>query len=217
VPVRVICPHCRTSCLVAEQHLGVPVQCGRCGRAFTTRVDPATPSASPLRLDVGAASPGQMHQHNEDCYLVQQLSWCNLDEWHEVAVLVIANGIDGAAAALAPLLSRALNGTARDAAGVPEAIAAARRETNAVVVLWDGQAHIGHTGDCQVYHQRSGRLVQVTNQLQLAAGDWLLVACDGLDAATLQAESAKTSSSALHRVQQLVERSGQTVIAVRCY
>jgi hypothetical protein len=209
---------------VAEQHLGVPVQCGRCARTFTTRADPAAarppadPAAPPLvRLDVGGASPGQVCQRKEDSFLVQQLSWCNLDELHELAVLVIGNGKGSAAAALAPLLSKVLNGTARDAIAVSDAIAAALRDANAVVVIWDGQVHIGPAGDCRVYHQRAGRLVQVTHQLKLAVGDWLLVACEGLDAAALQAEIAKPSSSAVQRAQQLVERSGQTVIVVRCY
>ncbi|HEY7426156.1 MAG TPA: PP2C family serine/threonine-protein phosphatase [Gemmataceae bacterium] len=225
MPVRVSCPHCRAPCLVAEQHLGVPVQCGRCARTFTTRADPtaartpATPAEPPLvHLDIGGAtSPGEVRRSNEDSFLVQQLSWCNLDGWHELAALAIANDTGGAAAVLAPLLSKALNGVAQNAAGVPEAIAVALREANAVVMIWDGHVHIGHTGNCRVYHQRAGRLVQIGHQLKLAVGDWLIVACGDLDAAALQAEITKTSSSALHRVQQLVERCGQTVIAVRGY
>jgi protein phosphatase len=197
-----------------------------------------------------------------------------------------------AAAVLAPLLHGALAGPCKDAAAakVPEAIACALREANravqqaardeaagkgmgataAVVVVWDGQVHIGHVGDCRVYHQRAGRLTQVTRdqtlvarmvelgqlsprealrhpsrdevthavgraadlepaayQLRLAAGDWLVVACDGLhahlDAATLQEETAKAPPSAAALAQHLVDRADQlggsdncTVIAVRC-
>ena len=215
MPVQVICPHCRTPCLVAEQHLGVPVQCGRCGRAFTTRTDSV--AAQLVRLDVGGASPGQVCPGNENSFLVQHLSWCNLDGWHELAALVIANDVSDVAAALAPLLNKVLNGTPRDAAGVPEAIAAALRKANAVVVISDGQVHIDHAGDCRVYHQRAARLVQITHPLKLAAGDRLFVTCDSLDAAGLGVEIAKASASAVQLAQQLVERSDGPIIAVRCY
>lgn len=217
MPVRVNCPHCRTACLVAEQHLGVPLQCGRCRRTFTTRAD-----AAPLvRLDIGAAaSPDKAAS-----FLVQRLSWCKLDQWHEWAVLVLADGSEGAA--LVSLLSKALNGTAKDAAGVSEAIFAALPGANVAVVIGDGQAHIRHDGDGRVYHQRAGRLTQVTrdratlSSLKLAAGDWLLMIRNGLDATALQTEIAQTSSSsAVQLAQQLIERSGRNhcaVVAVRCY
>jgi hypothetical protein len=201
---------------VAEQHLGVPVQCGRCCRTFTTRTD-----AAPLvRLDIGAAaSPDKA-----DSFLVQRLSWYNLDQWHELAVLALADGSEGAA--LAPLLNKVLNGTANDAAGVPEAVIAALPGANVAVVIGDGHAHIRHAGDGSVYHQRAGRLAQVTrdraalSSLKLAAGDWLLVIRNGPDAMALQTEIAQTSSSAVELAQQLIERGGRdhcTVVAVRCY
>jgi hypothetical protein len=212
--VRVNCPHCRTACLVAEQHLGVPLQCGRCRRTFTTRAD-----AAPLvRLDIGAAaSPDKA-----DSFLVQRLSWCNLDQWHEWAVLALADGLEGAARA--SLLSKIVNGTAKDVAGVSEAVIAALPGANVAVVIGDGQAHIRHAGDGRVYHQRTGRLAQVTrdrtalSSLKLAAGDWLLVIRNGPDATALQAEIAQTPSSAVQLAQQLIERGGNsTVVAVRCY
>jgi protein phosphatase len=197
---------------VAEQHLGVPVKCGRCARSFTTRADPAAttridPTASPpapVRLDVGAAtSPGRVRERNEDSFLVQQLVCCNLDAWRELAVVIVADGMGGAAAgdrasglvirgaatALAPLVGNVLNGTNKDAAGAADAITAALREANRVVwstaqqdaackgmgataalaVICDGQVYIGHVGDCRVYHQRGGRLTQVTRDQTLVA------------------------------------------------
>jgi hypothetical protein len=200
---------------VAEQHLGVPLQCGRCRRTFTTRAD-----AAPLvRLDIGAASPDKTAS-----FLVQRLSWCNLDQWHELAVLALADGLEGAARA--SLWSKALNGTAKDVAGVPEAVIAALPGANVAVVIGDGQAHIRHAGDGRVYHQRAGRLAQVTHDraalssLKLTVWDWLLVIRNGPDATALQAEIAQTSSSAVQLAQQLIERGGRnhgTVIAVRCY
>ncbi len=310
--VRVSCPHCQTPCVVSEQHLGVLVQCGRCGRTFTTRADPTTPAPptglaeAPVRLDIGAAtSPGRVRERNEDSFLVQHLMWSNLDEAHELAVLVVADGMGGAAAGdrasglvirtagavLAPMLSNVLSGTFADVAGAAAAVAAALREANravwnaaqqdagrkgmgataAVAVVWDGQVHIGHVGDCRVYQQRAGRLTQITRdqtlvarmvelgqltprqaqvhparnevtnavgkasqldlaayQLKLAAGDWLVLACDGLhahlDERALQGEIVKTAASAIQLAQRLVELTDQlggsdncTVVVVRSY
>ncbi len=224
MPVRVSCPHCRTPCLVAEQHLGVPVKCGRCARTFTTRAD------SSIRLDIGVAvSPGGACQ--EDSFLVHHLVCCNLEERHELAVLGIAGGrIDTMNAALTPLLNSFLGGPSKDAARVSEAIAACKGidATAAVVVVWDGQVHIGQVGECRVSHQCAGQLVQITRDpLKLAAGDWLMVASASLhthmDTAALQDEIAKATSSADQLAQQLAERASQrgsdncTVVTVRCY
>jgi protein phosphatase len=289
---------------VSEAHLGVPVQCGRCTRTFTTRGESAVPAT--LRLEIGAAtSPGRVRDRNEDSFLVQHLVWSNLDDRRELAALVLADGMGGAAAgdrasglvirsagaALAPLVSSALGGAMRDAAAVPDVIAAALREANravwsaarenaqckgmgatgVVVVIWDGQVSIGHVGDCRVYHQRAGQLAQITRdqtlvarmvelgqltprqalrhharnevtnaigkaaqldfapyQLRLAAGDWLVLACDGLhahlDEKALQAEIAKGPPSAAPMAHHLVQRTDElggsdncTVIAVRAY
>jgi protein phosphatase len=142
--------------------------------------------------------------------------------------------------------------------------------TAAAVLVWEGQALVGHVGDCRVYHQRAGRLTQVTrdqtlvarmvdlgkltpkealthpgrntvsqavgkqpnldpaaHQVPLAAGDWLLVACDGLhahlDHPALQQEVSKAPPSAAQLAQQLVDLVNQrggsdncTVLAARC-
>jgi protein phosphatase len=55
---------------------------------------------SPVRvtcpLDVGAAThPGRQRPRNEDSFLVQSLSWCNLDQRHDVALVVVADGVGG--------------------------------------------------------------------------------------------------------------------------
>jgi len=218
---------------VAEQHLGVPLKCGRCAQTFTTRADavgvaPAASTVAPVvRLDLGAAtSTGRVRQDTENSFLVQHLVCTNLDERRELAVLVIAadRGAAAAGAALTPLLSNVLSGTSKDAT---EVIAACktRGTTATVVVVWDGQVHIGHIGDCRIYHQRAGQLMQVTREpMKLAAGDWLIVTGDGLNASVLQGEIAKASLSAAHQAQLLVERAAQLdgsdnciVVAVRCY
>jgi hypothetical protein len=221
VPVRVNCPHCRTPCLVAEEHLGVPVQCGRCARTFTTA--PAVAAAPRIALDVGAATaPGRVRDRNEACFLVQKLSWCNLDDRHELAVLAIANGpaISKIGAALMPLLNNVLNGTAKDIAASGKDIGS----TATVIVVQDGEVSQVNAGDGRIYHQRAGRLTPVMRPLKLAAGDWLLVSQEDLEAFVLQTEIGKSTCSAVEVAQQLAERSPhhsgsdrRTVIAVRCY
>jgi protein phosphatase len=216
VAVRVYCPHCITPSQVAEQYLGGPVQCYKCKQSFTPRPaaagvvlpksDPVAPAAGPCRLDIGAASSrGRVRERNEDSLFVQQLSWISSDQRHEIALIVVADGLGGyeggdrasclvirtMGTVLAPLLNGALNGKFKDAA-VPDlvqtieyAIQEANRTvyraakknpahkdmgaTVAAVLVWDGQALIGHVGDCRVYHQRSGQLTQVTRDQTLTA------------------------------------------------
>ncbi len=96
--VRVTCPHCQTPCAVAEQHLKVPVQCARCGKAFTAPAPARTPVSGP-HLDVGCATTaGRVRNRNEDSFLAQHLVWSTLDGLHEIALLAIADGMGGQAA-----------------------------------------------------------------------------------------------------------------------
>jgi serine/threonine protein phosphatase PrpC len=317
VPVQVYCPHCITPCLVAEQHLGVPVQCHKCRQPFTAlpaapttlpRTDPLPPAAGSCRLDIGSASScGKVRERNEDSLFVQQLTWINLDQSHEIALIVVADGMGGYEAGdvasrlvirtmgtvLAPLLTGALNGQFADATApaLADTIDYAMQEANravyrkaksdpackgmgstvAAVLVWDGQALIGHAGDCRVYHQRGDRLTQVTHdhtlvarmvelgqltpeeaaqhparnqvtqaigkrpeiqpsrhRLQLARGDWLVIACDGLyahvDDRTLQEAVSRSAHSATRLAGYLVDlanrRGGSdncTVVTAYCY
>jgi protein phosphatase len=41
--------------------------------------------------------------------------------------------------------------------------------TAEAVLIWAGQAVIGHVGDCRIYHQRGGRLTQLTRDQTLVA------------------------------------------------
>jgi protein phosphatase len=270
----------------------------------------AKPPPAPVvcRLDVGSAtSPGRVRKRNEDSFLVQHLSWSNLDRRRELALAVVADGLGGheagdlasgmvvrlIGAGLAPLLQGALNGQVADVSAallaetIDKAIKEAHRAvlrrgqtepacrgmgaTGAVVLVWDGLVRIGHVGDCRVYHFRAGQVSQVTRdqtlvermvelgqltpkealthparnevtqaigsqaeivpgacQLQLAPGDWLVVACDGLhahvDQRLLQDTLCKASPSAADLAHQLVELANQgggtdnvTVAALRCY
>jgi protein phosphatase len=113
---------------------------------------PPVAEARPVacRLDVGCAtSAGRARQRNEDSFLAQQLSWCNLDRRHDLALIVVADGLGGHEAghrasgmvtrfigdALAPLLHQALAGQTADVAParLAEAIGHALREANQAV------------------------------------------------------------------------------------
>jgi protein phosphatase len=290
---------------VAEQHLGVPVQCGQCGRPLVARPPAPSGTGAPLRLDVGAAtSAGRVRRRNEDSYLLQHLAWSARDGRRDSALLVVADGMGGHEAgdrasglvirelgtALAGLLAGGLGGPLPDAPVLLETLVSALQDVNravyrlaqtepgckgmgataAAVLVWDDQALIAHVGDCRVYHQRGGRLAQVTRdqtvvarmlelgkltpkeaehhparnevtqavgrqanldpgrcQVPLAAGDWLLLACDGLhahlDHAALQQEVGQAPPSAVQFSQHLVDLADRhggsdncTVLAARC-
>jgi protein phosphatase len=67
--------------------------------ASQTKPVPSSPLASVpgvCCLDVaGATSPGKARTRNEDSFLIQHVSWSNLDERHEVALLIVADGMGG--------------------------------------------------------------------------------------------------------------------------
>jgi hypothetical protein len=53
-------------------------------------------ASSPCRLAIGSASSrGLVRERNEDSLLVQQLTWINQDQRHEVALVVVADGMGG--------------------------------------------------------------------------------------------------------------------------
>jgi protein phosphatase len=130
------------------------MRCPRCRKPFQTRAAAAPggapPPPGPCRLDVGAAtSRGRVRDRNEDSLLVQRLNWTHKDQHHELALLVIADGMGGYAAGdrasgmvvrtvgnvLTPLLTGILHGayeqaTARDLAN---AVEAALKESNRVI------------------------------------------------------------------------------------
>jgi protein phosphatase len=111
-------------------------------------VRPASPPAPPGRLDIGcASSPGRIRDRNEDSFLVQHLRWLSQGEFHEAALLVVADGMGGYRAGdrasrmvleavgnvLSPLVTAALTGSADDgaeAAEIDRAIREANEEIN---------------------------------------------------------------------------------------
>lgn len=224
MPVRVCCPHCRTFCLVAEQHRGVPLKCGRCGGTFTTRADPkatmaCAASAPRVRLDIGAAgSSPSSRQGSEDIFLVQHLVYCNLEERHELAVLAATDRnptISALSAALAPLLDKIVTVASNNnpAAAVETLVGACKdlASTLALAVIWDGLVSMRRIGTGSIYHQSGGRLNRLTgDRCQLAAGDWLILAASPhpFPANTLQAEIAAACSDAVELAQRLSERAG---------
>lgn len=49
-----------------------------------------------VRLDIGGYThTGRVRKRNEDSFLVQTLSWSNLDTRHDLAVVVVADGVGG--------------------------------------------------------------------------------------------------------------------------
>jgi protein phosphatase len=143
----------------------VPVLCGTCKKTFT--VQPDLPAARPgeapelllsltPRLDVAAATtPGVVRERNEDCFLVQHLAWAHRDRRHEVALLVVADGMGGHGAGdeasgqavravgggLAALLGAALGGQLPrpDAPRLAEAVESALKEANRAVLRKAGE------------------------------------------------------------------------------
>jgi hypothetical protein len=210
--------------MVAEQYLGVPVKCGRCGRSFTTRAD-APPQ--PVRLDLGSASSaGRVGGGVETGFFSQHLVFYHLDERHELAVLVLVGTQRfGAAVALAPLLSNFIAGAKPDPESVAGSIAAACKTLNApaaIAIIWDGQVSNGGVGDCPIFHQSGGRLARLRGEtVRLTGGDWLVLVGNGshapLDEIALQREIAGASPSAAALAERLVQPGDSTILAVRCY
>ena len=105
--MRVSCPSCRIVCMVPPEHLGKVIRCPTCKQTFTVRSHgpaatsaPATfPTPAPLRLEVGSAtSAGRVRDRNEDSFLVQHLTWSDLNENHQLALVIVADGMGGHAA-----------------------------------------------------------------------------------------------------------------------
>jgi len=147
LPIQTRCPHCATICQVAEQNVGVPVQCGKCKNSFTLKRPAAT---SVCRLEIASATTrGLVRGRNEDSFLVQHLSWSNRDERHEIALVVVPDGMGGheagdeasgivirqALASLVPMLNSAPTGRFKDAtpAMLAETIDFAIQEANRAV------------------------------------------------------------------------------------
>jgi hypothetical protein len=202
---------------VAEQHLGKVVQCGRCRRSFATRVDPAPVTrVEALRLDIAVATSPSYEQG----LWVQHQVACNLDKRQEQAGLILAS--DPLVRSLgAQLLPGVANTDAEQAvAAVLRAADRGQLDTWAcVVVIHEGEAHLGQIGGVHLHHCRAGRLVPITLQpgvsrLKLAAGDWLLLVDGELAPSALPKEMAAASAEQL--AQQLVGDTS-AVLAVRCY
>ena len=160
MPVRAHCPHCITPCQVAEKHLGVPVRCHKCGQAFTVQptvltskppsTEPIPQTAGALRLEIaGVTSVGRERSRNEDSFLVQHLTWSDLNQNHQLALVIIADGMGGHAGGdqaarlalrtigttLAPVLTSALSTQQREVtrAGLAASVDSAIKEANRVV------------------------------------------------------------------------------------
>jgi protein phosphatase len=179
-----------------------PPEPGEAPRRTTAGAE-VLPLPGAFRLDIGGAtSSGCVRPRNEDSLLIQHLAWSNLDQRHEAAVLVVADGMGGYDAgdqasalvirtlggSLAGLLAECLTGQLK-ADAVPGRIDLALKAANkavhargqadpgckgmgataAVAFVHDGRVHVGHVGDCRVYHYHEGKLAQVTKDQTLVA------------------------------------------------
>lgn len=199
--------------MVAEQYLGVPVKCGRCGGSFTTR---AGSTAPPLRLDIAAVSMPQVRAGAEERWLTQHLVYWNLDERHELAVLLSAGSAEltAAAEALVPLVATFLNGASQDVAAAVERLAAVCKSRCAVAVIWDGQVSISG-GELRFYQKSTGRLTRLQRgSMRLSLGDWLILAGTG---SRPREDDIIAAGSALVLAEKLVQHGSDTVVVVRCY
>ncbi len=99
-------PHCITPCQVTEQHLGVPLKCTKCGQTFTVQptvltskppsTEPIPQTAGALRLEIaGITSIGRQRSRNEDSFLVLHLTWSDLNQNHQLALMIVADGMGG--------------------------------------------------------------------------------------------------------------------------
>jgi PPM family protein phosphatase len=138
----------------------VPVKCYKCGQTFTVHptglaskppsTEPIPQTAGALRLDIaGVTSIGRERSRNEDSFLVQHLTWSDLNQNHQLALVIVADGMGGHAGGdqaarlvlrtigsiLAPLLTGALSTEQREVtrAGLAKSINSAIQEANRVI------------------------------------------------------------------------------------
>jgi PPM family protein phosphatase len=114
-------PSVKTASLDPEAELELRLD----GPAAVGELAPAVerPGSKGRGLEIGSASsPGRVRPRNEDSFLVHHLSWANLDQRHESALIVVADGMGGYEAGdrasrlviqhvgetVAPLLARAM-------------------------------------------------------------------------------------------------------------
>jgi protein phosphatase len=138
----------------------MPVRCYKCSQTFTVQpttltskpptTEPIPQTAGALRLDIaGITSVGRERSRNEDSFLVQHLTWSDFNENHQLALVIVADGMGGHAGGdqaarltlrtigtiLAPLLTSALSSDQREVtrAGLTKSLDAAIKEANRVV------------------------------------------------------------------------------------
>lgn len=93
---RLTCPYCQTLCQVEGPVAGVTLRCSRCGQLFTAAPPRPTPAAEVVRHEpAGVTSPGRVRDNNEDCFLLQHLSWAELNVPREMVLAIVADGLGG--------------------------------------------------------------------------------------------------------------------------
>src|SRR5207244_3247008 len=109
--------------------------------------EPIPENAGTLRLEVaGVTAVGRERSRNEDSFLIQHLTWSDLNQNHQLALVIVADGMGGHAGGdqaarlalrtigtiLAPLLTSALGTEQREVtrASLARSIEAAIKEAN---------------------------------------------------------------------------------------
>src|SRR5207302_11127196 len=112
--------------------------------------EPVPDTAAAVRLEIaGFTSIGRERNRNGDSFLVPHLTWSDLNENHQLALVIVADGMGGHAGGdqaarlvlrtigtiLAPLLTGALSTQQREVtrAGLAKAVDSAIKEANRVV------------------------------------------------------------------------------------
>jgi len=140
--------------------------------------EPIPQTAGSLRLEIaGVTSIGRQRNRNEDSFLVQHLTWSDLDQNHQLALVVVADGMGGHAGGdqaarlalrtigtiLAPLLTGALSTQQREMtrAGLANSIDSAIKEANRVVqqAAATDRIYKGMGATCAVVVIWNGRVV----------------------------------------------------------
>ncbi|MCS7166684.1 MAG: protein phosphatase 2C domain-containing protein [Gemmatales bacterium] len=98
MPLQIRCPHCQRVCQVAAGQAGV-LRCPYCNQLFRLASDsamaPLTLKGTP-RLEVaGFTITGNARERNEDALLIRLTSWSEGENWHDAALLVVADGMGG--------------------------------------------------------------------------------------------------------------------------
>jgi serine/threonine protein phosphatase PrpC len=131
------------------EEIGVELDGPEAETSWNPMTAEAVSTTTTCRLELGAAtSRGVIRARNEDSFLTQHLTWSNLDQRRELALIVVADGMGGydagdrasgltiqsVATTLSILIARILAGEMLPPAMLAETIATGCKEANRMVI-----------------------------------------------------------------------------------